>query len=95
MDTAKTDTSAKESTFTVGELITPNNLEATFRILSVGDTGMRIMRISSKVIVPKAPFLVRFKGVLFKVAGWSSSNPRYFSIHTVKEVAIPENNSNE
>jgi hypothetical protein len=95
MDTAKTDTPAKESTFTVGELITPANLEATFRILSVGTNGLRIQRISPKVIVPKSPFLVRFKGVLFKVAGWSSSNPRYFSIHIVKEAAITENNSNE
>lgn len=100
MDTAKSDSYGapmvdpappkNESTFAVGELIHPRDLEATFRVMSVGDNGMRICRISTKVIVPKSPFLVRFKGVLFKVVGWHKSNPRYFTVHTVKEVSIPE-----
>jgi hypothetical protein len=92
MDTAKTKVPEvkKESTFAVGELIYPAGLDATFRVMSVGENGLRIQRISTKAIVPKSPFLVRFKGVLFKVVGWHKSNPRFFSIHTVKEVAIPE-----
>lgn len=81
MDTS-TPAAPKESTFAVGEFIYPNGLEATFRVLSVGDRGMVIQRISKKVIVPKAPYLVSFKGVRFKVVGWTG---RIFTIHTTNE----------
>jgi hypothetical protein len=96
MDTAKTEqlhatevqdpTSFKKPvSFTVGELIYPEGLEATFRVTHVGDSAMRIYRISQKVIVPKEPFRVRFKCVLFRVGFWNKSLPREFTIHHTNE----------
>ncbi len=60
----------KNVTFTVGETLYPGNLEATFRVITVGRNGLGITLTSSKPIVPKDPYLVRFKGILFKVSGW-------------------------
>lgn len=78
MESAET----RQSTFSVGEIISPLNLEAQFRVKSLGTHGMCVTRVSTKVIVPKAPFLVSFKNVLFKVVGWHG---RDFTLHTVKE----------
>ncbi len=75
----------KNVTFTVGELIYPAGLDATFRVLSVGETAIRIYRVSPKVIVPRAPFRVRFKNVLFRVGFWNKSLPREFVIHHTNE----------
>lgn len=72
----------KSVTFTIGETIYPGNLEATFRVVTVGRNGMGITNTSPKVIVPKAPYLVRFKGILFKVC---SAHGRDFNIQRVLE----------
>ena len=91
MNTAETlRDQTKSSTFKVGELIYPAELQATFRVLSVGTQGMRIQLVDAgknekgqtRKIVPKAPYLVTFKNVTFKIVGWSGKE---FTIHTTNE----------
>ena len=78
-------TPAKEASFTVGEIIKPKNLEASFVVQSVGTNGMVIRNTSHKKIVPskKDSLIVLFKGVRFKVVGWDGN--RIFTIHTTNE----------
>ena len=66
-------------TFTVGEIITAKNRQTQFRVRSVGTQGIRIeLMPGQKKVQPKEPFLVEFKGVVFRVAGWDKK--REFSL---------------